>query len=57
MNGAGLTEVMLQEMGLALLNLPAFNEFCQVVWRLVRSVQAVMFHSHQRHTRPRPTET
>jgi hypothetical protein len=57
MNGAGLTQIVLQEMAPALLNLPAFNEFCQVVWRVARSVRVVMFRSHSRHTRPRPTET
>ena len=57
MMGAGLTEVVLQEMSPALLNLTAFNEFCQVFWRVLRSVQRVMFHSQPRHTRPRPTET
>ena len=57
MIGAGLTEVVLQEMCPALVNLGAFNEFCQLLWRVLRSVRVVMFHSHARHTRPRPTET
>ena len=57
MIGAGLTEILLQEISPALLNLAAFNEFCHLFWRALRSVQRVMFHSRARHRRPRPTET
>jgi hypothetical protein len=57
MIGAGLTEVVLQEISPALLNLTAFNEFCLLFWRVLRSVQRVMLHSRARRTRPLPTET
>jgi hypothetical protein len=56
MIGAGLTEVVLQEICPALLNLTTFNESYQLFSRVLRSVQVVMFQSRPRRTRPRPTE-
>jgi hypothetical protein len=57
MIGAGLTEIVLQGMCPALGNLTALHEFYELFWRVVRAIDVVMFHSHLRHTLPRPTET